>query len=511
VVKYIKKLKSGRAPGLDPEHLKHATNTKIPELLSGIFNTCINYGIIPESLKVGVLVPILKKPGLDTTVAGNYRPIILSSVISKVLENALLEDVSTHEFGDLQYGFVAGRSAQMAICNTVDVINYFNSRGTPVFACSLDAEKAFDAIPHSILLYKADQVLKNFWWRLMFTWYTSLTATIKWNNEFSPKFNLYKGTRQGGLTSPFLFNLLYQDLVSGLSELPGGMKIGKYSYNVFCYADDLLLTSATVTGLQTLINFANDYVSSHGLSFNAKKSNTIVFGKCYLQPYPNWSVNNCTINNVSEIDYLGAVLSNSSQNHVNRRIRKCRQAFYSLQGAGMCNKGVEPNVISYLWQTALQPIILYSDECFSLSNTSITDMDKLQSKLIKASLGLSKFLRSTPLISAMGIRKINCLLHCQSVKLLNSIMNSSARVCTLYQQLLRNNNSIGLTERVKVICSSHRLSFSKICTDKQYCNTACSSLKRLPQNDGVVDSCKSLLTDYNEQNKELLKLLLRAF
>ena len=514
ILKFIKKLKSARAPGFDgitPEHLKYSTGTKIPEMLAGIFNTCINFGIIPESLKIGVLIPILKKPSLDSTVAGNYRPIILSSVISKILEYAILEDVSSHEFCDLQYGFIEGRSAQMAICNTIDVIKYFNNRGTPVFACSLDAEKAFDAIPHSILLYKASSVLKNHWWRLMFSWYTSLTATVKWNNKLSKSFNLYKGTRQGGLTSPFLFNLLYQELVNGLSDLPGGMKIGNLSYNVFCYADDLLLTSATATGLQKLINFANTYVSSHGLSFNAKKSNTIVFGKCYLQPYPTWSINDCTISNVNEIDYLGAVLSNNCQNHVNRRIRKCRQAFYSLQGAGMCNNGVKPDVISYLWQTALQSIMLYSDECFDMRNTLLLDLEKLQGKLIKSSLGLSKYLRSSPLLAALGVRKIECLIQCQSVKLFNSIVLSKTRASNLYMHSLIRNNQIGLLNRVKEICLKNELSLARVCTDRLYCKKVCNKLKLLPRNDGVVDSCKALLNNFNEENKEMLKLLLRAF
>ena len=53
--------------------------------------------------------------------------------------------------------------------------------------------------------------------------------------------------------------------------------------------------------------------------------------------------------------------------------------------------------------------------------------------------------------------------------------------------------------------------FSKICTDRSYCKKVCCIIKQIPVNDGVVDSCRSLLNDFNEQNKELLKLLLRAF
>ena len=51
------------------------------------------------------------------------------------------------------------------------------------------------------------------------------------------------------------------------------------SYNVSCYADDVLLTSTTVTGLQRLIDGADKYISSHGLWFNPIKTHCITFGK----------------------------------------------------------------------------------------------------------------------------------------------------------------------------------------------------------------------------------------
>ena len=143
VLKYIKKLKAGKAPGYDgitPEHLKYSIDTNVPLLLSEIFNTCVSYGVIPNSFKIGILLPLLKKSNLDSTQPGNFRPIILSSVISKLLEYAILSDVTSYTFCDLQYGFVEGCSTQMAICNVNDIIRFFNAQGPPVYACSLDAE-----------------------------------------------------------------------------------------------------------------------------------------------------------------------------------------------------------------------------------------------------------------------------------------------------------------------------------------------------------------------------------
>ena len=69
-----------------------------------------------------------------------------------------------------------------------------------------------------------------------------------------------KGTKQGGLSSLFIFNIFYKELLDILEIQEGGISIGNRKYNVICYADDLLLLNSTVTGLQGLINKADAYI-----------------------------------------------------------------------------------------------------------------------------------------------------------------------------------------------------------------------------------------------------------
>ena len=98
-------------------------------------------------------------------------------------------------------------------------------------------------------------------------------ARVKWCRKLSTKIDVCVGTRQSGISSPFLFNIFYQDLVEKLSKCSGGILINNDTYNVFCYADGLILTSLGVTGLQELIDIANSYITEHGLKFNPTKSN----------------------------------------------------------------------------------------------------------------------------------------------------------------------------------------------------------------------------------------------
>ena len=104
----------------------------------------------------------------------------------------------------------------MATALTHDVIEYMNTRGSAVYACSLDSEGAFDGIPHSVLFKKALGVIPDMYWRILVYWYSILTVKIKWGDTLSESIKIEKGTRQGGLSSPFLFNIFYQEMIEEL-------------------------------------------------------------------------------------------------------------------------------------------------------------------------------------------------------------------------------------------------------------------------------------------------------
>ena len=113
--------------------------------------------------------------------------------------------------------------------------------------------------------------------------------------------------KQGGLSSPFIFNIFYKELLDILEIQEGGISIGNRQYNVICYADDLLLLSSTVTGLQGLINKANAYIVNHGLRFNPNKTKCIINGKNPFIKDPKWYINESELEVVEHINFLGCV------------------------------------------------------------------------------------------------------------------------------------------------------------------------------------------------------------
>ena len=81
----------------------------------------------------GVLVPILKKPSSDPSDPGNYRPVIVSSVLSKLIEMYIFYLCSEFSFSDYQFGFVRGKSTNTTITLAHDVATCCNYNHSSVF------------------------------------------------------------------------------------------------------------------------------------------------------------------------------------------------------------------------------------------------------------------------------------------------------------------------------------------------------------------------------------------
>ena len=54
-------------------------------------------------------------------------------------------------------------------------------------------------------------------WKILHYWYSNMGVTILWNGQEGDKIKVECGTRQGGLTFTYLFNLFYCDLIKKLS------------------------------------------------------------------------------------------------------------------------------------------------------------------------------------------------------------------------------------------------------------------------------------------------------
>ena len=109
IIKYIKHLWLGCVPGIDclmAEHFTHAIGTPVIRMMCIMFTLCVRFGIVPSSFGKGLLIPLLKKLTLDPSCAKHYRPVTISSTLSKLFELYILDMVGEYPYCDLQFRFV---------------------------------------------------------------------------------------------------------------------------------------------------------------------------------------------------------------------------------------------------------------------------------------------------------------------------------------------------------------------------------------------------------------------
>ena len=337
----INKLIAGKSCGLDgiyAEHLKHC-NIKYRSLLAQCMTSFLVHGFLPDSLMSVILVPIIKDKSGKINSKDNYRPIAIASIMSKLLEILLLERLSNYLLtSSHQFGFKAKHSTDACIYVLKEAIDFYVGQQSSVYLCFLDASKAFDRVNHFTLFNKLiKRGVPGYLVRILIFWYSKQNMSIRWGNSLSNSFNVSNGVRQGGILSPYLFNIYMDDLSVRLKTHYAGCKIANRIINHLFYADDLVLLCPSFRGLQELLETCERYAGEHDIKFNAKKSVVLIRRSRLLinAVVPKLKLCNEDLTEVNEARYLGHNITADGKDD-NDMIKTCRQLY--AQGNSLTRK-----------------------------------------------------------------------------------------------------------------------------------------------------------------------------
>ena len=96
VSKFLKDLKPDKSAGPDGIHplVLRSVADQISKPLTKLYKMSINTGKVPEDWRKANIVPIYKKGPKNEP--GNYRPVSLPSVVCKILERVIEEQLTKH-------------------------------------------------------------------------------------------------------------------------------------------------------------------------------------------------------------------------------------------------------------------------------------------------------------------------------------------------------------------------------------------------------------------------------
>ena len=159
VWKQLCKLKSYKSGGPDNCHPRVLLELKesVVQPLYLIFSKSLRDGILPTMWKKATVTAIHKKG--DRNICNNYRPVSLTSVIVKMLETIIKDELmqyfkSENLLSICQHGFRSSHSCVTQLLQAVNDWSLALESGNSVDVVYLDLRKTFDCVPHRRLLTK---------------------------------------------------------------------------------------------------------------------------------------------------------------------------------------------------------------------------------------------------------------------------------------------------------------------------------------------------------------------
>ena len=146
-----------KSPGPDESHrgiIKKLSN-ELSLALSLIFSKSFSEGEVPQDWKDAIITPLHKKR--EKEFASNYRPISLTSIVCKVMESIIKDDilaymVSNKLLTNLQHGFVPGKSYQSNLLLKLNFLTKSIKNRTNADLVYLDFADAVNSVPRNRLI-----------------------------------------------------------------------------------------------------------------------------------------------------------------------------------------------------------------------------------------------------------------------------------------------------------------------------------------------------------------------
>jgi hypothetical protein len=418
----LKKEKAAGLDGITPEMIIYAGDSLVTALVR-LFNMCILHGYVPVNFSTSIIVPVIKDKTGKCDSFDNYRPISLVSMFSKVLELCFSVRLATLlQVDELQFGFVPGKGCQKALFALNSTVNYFVSRGSPVYTAALDASKAFDRVNHYALFCKLMSIgVPVYMLNVLIDWHLKLSGCVLWCGVLSYSFVIKSGVRQGGINSPWFFNVYINDLIIRLRSSGYGCYLWSEFIGCLFFADDILILSGSIWHLQFMLQICEDYGVEFDIKFNQSKSFLCQFGLDHNVILPELFLCGIALCWVDRLKYLGVWLVSGKKFHIDASVN-CTKFLGSVIGIMQKCGRVSEEIKWHVIQHSCLPILLYGVDSVVLHNEQIRKLSVAYNNAVRRCFVLSRFSSVRNVLFYMGSSPLNMILDQRRVLLLKECL-----------------------------------------------------------------------------------------
>lgn len=330
-----------------------------------IFNKCFQCGVFPSCFKEANVVPIPKcsRPSLIS----DFRPISMLPILSKLFEKFILKKLVfpsiVNRLNRSQFAYIPrpGSGTTSALVTVYHkIVQFLDSSSGAVRFLSTDFSKAFDKLPHDVILSSCRKFsLPESVIGLLSSFLHDRKQRVHLFNDFSEWVSIPSGVPQGSVLGPVLFCLAIDDL----SPVCDNSFIVKY-------ADDIsLLHFVRQTSDDRLQaewdNIVSWSLTSH-LPINPSKCRVIDFVTKTSLSLSAIEIDSCGsfLNQVSSLSFLGVIFSHDLRwnDHFDNVLKKACKRIFVIRN--LRKGGCPPMLIWRVYVVLIRSVLLYAFPCF---------------------------------------------------------------------------------------------------------------------------------------------------
>ena len=411
------------APGADdvPYAMIKNASVEFKIFLLNIINRMWKESIYPSLWEMAIVLPFLK-PGKESMFPSNYRPIALTSCISKLMEKMVNERLVWYlerngYLSSSQCGFRRMRSCTDVLLRLEAGICEAFATNQHLITVFFDLEKAYDTTwRHGILKALYDCKLRGELPMFIKAFLSNRKFRVRIGTTLSETRIQEEGVPQGCVLSVTLFALA----INGISKVipPEVMHT--------LFVDDLSVSFAASRmavaerKLQLTLDRIVSWAEKHGFKFSASK--TCVMHFCRIRgvhPDPDIFLNGQRISCVDETRFLGLIFDRKLtwESHLKDLKNKCLKALEIFKILSHTCWGADRKHLLQLYKALVLPKLEYGCEVYSSATDSkLNILNSIHHAGIRYASGAFKSSPISSLLTDASELPLNSYRYCAMIR-----------------------------------------------------------------------------------------------
>ena len=423
-----------------------------------------------EGVKDSVIIPLLKKSGIDPDLLKNYRPVTNEVYISKLTEKVIAKRLFQHMshnnlHSKYQHGYKAFHGTETLLLKLVDdVLIGFDSNHATILLL-IDLSAAFDTVDINLLLdiLENDIGIKGTALQWFSSFLTGRTQRVQIDNSLSGILPVLFGVPQGSVLGPVLFNIYSSSLSLAINS--SGFRTSGYADDNNAYESFALTFQLNIISQQLpkLLDLIHDWMNLFFLKMNPDKTEIIMLLPQQLKDVH--TINGCIFSDGSCIRFakfvrnLGYILDRhlNMETHVNSIVSQC---FKFISDIGKIRKFLTDKHTQILVHSVISSRLDYCNSLlYGINKSEINKLQKVQNAAARLVFRRRKHESISDYLKKLHWLRVEARIVFKVLVLVFKCLHNMAPECIVNLIDIRDNTRLLLV--LKFFLSSHaRKSFS---------------------------------------------------